>query len=360
VPVGDELELEGDGERFHIHERTNDCGHFRTANHASIVTVDTPGRLLRLLVLFSSRPSWSAVELTDRLEVTERTLRRDVTRLRDLGYPIESTTGRYGGYALGAGGRLPPLLLDDDEAVAVSVGLREISRTADPALGEAALSAFTKLTQVLPSGLRQRVDTLGDVAIHIGGARRAGATIDVTVLMLVARACRQRLRLRFDYRRGDDQTGRRHVEPYRLVSVSRRWYLVAFDLDRDGWRSFRVDRVSAPVETGQRAGERAEPDAAAFVTSGLAVGMFATSALIRVHARPPDVARMISPTIGVIETTDPDADATLVRIGGEYDWIARFVVGLDPPFDVVEPEELRSELRRLARRLLRTHRTGPS
>ena len=132
--------------------------------------IDTPARLLRLLVLFSSRSSWSAPDLAARLEVTPRTLRRDVTRLRDLGYPIDSTTGRYGGYALGAGGRLPPLLLDDDEAIAVSVGLRELSRTADPTLGEAAVAALTKLVQVMPSALRERVDTFGEVTVRIGRA----------------------------------------------------------------------------------------------------------------------------------------------------------------------------------------------
>ena len=132
-----------------------------------MVAIDTPARLLRLLVLFSARPTWSADELTGRLEVTTRTLRRDVTRLRDLGYPIESTTGRHGGYALGAGGRLPPLLLDDDEAVAVTIGLRELSGTADPTLGEAAVAALTKLVQVMPSALRERVDVLGEVTIRM-------------------------------------------------------------------------------------------------------------------------------------------------------------------------------------------------
>jgi biotin operon repressor len=175
------------------------------------VSMDTPARLLRLLVLFSSRASWRADELTAKLEVTERTLRRDVVRLRDLGYPIESTTGPYGGYALGAGGRLPPLLLDDDEAVAVSVGLREVSHTADPMIGAAAVSALTKLAQVLPSGLRERVDTLGEVTVGIAGPQDRWSTptdgapsLEVGVLMLLAEACRRGRRLRFDYTTGDD------------------------------------------------------------------------------------------------------------------------------------------------------------
>src|SRR4051812_59287 len=127
--------------------------------------VDTPVRLLRLLALFSSRASWNGAELAARLEVTERTLRRDVTRLRDLGYPIEATTGPYGGYPLGAGGRLPPLVLDDDEAVAVAIALRDLSGIAAPVVGDAALSALTKLGQILPPQLRERVAALGSVTV---------------------------------------------------------------------------------------------------------------------------------------------------------------------------------------------------
>ena len=157
--------------------------------------IDTPARLLRLLVLFSSRSSWSAPDLAARLEVTPRTLRRDVTRLRDLGYPIESTTGRYGGYALGAGGRLPPLLLDDDEAIAVSRRPAGALRTADPTLGEAAVAALTKLVQVMPSALRERVDTFGEVTVRVGRAAPPDpdgrAATDITVLMALAQACRR-------------------------------------------------------------------------------------------------------------------------------------------------------------------------
>src|SRR4029077_10803633 len=155
-----------------------------------------------------TRPAWSAAELTGRLEGTPRTLRRDVTRVRDLGYPIESTTGRHGGYALGAGGRLPPLLLDDDEAVAVTVGLREMSGTADPVLGEAALAALAKVVQVMPSALRDRVDTLGAMTVRLG--TRPGPDdeqlTDIGILMALAQAARRMDRLRFDYRTADDRT----------------------------------------------------------------------------------------------------------------------------------------------------------
>ena len=319
--------------------------------------MDTPRRLLQLLVLFSGRPSWSAADLVERLEVTERTLRRDVTRLRDLGYPIESTTGRYGGYSLGAGGRLPPLLLADDEAVAVSVALRALSQSADPLLGEPAIAAMTKLAQVLPSGLRERVDTLAEVTDHIGSTSDpwGGPGTDPGVLMRLAQAARAAERMRFDYRTGDDRSSRRHVEPHRLVSLRSRWYLVAFDVDRDAWRTFRVDRVVGPQATGARATPRDAPDAAALVAEGVAVGVYDTAARIRLPVPPAEAARHISRTVGVLEPAAPDATTTVVRIGGDPDWIARYLVGLPCPFEVIEPDAVRVEVRRLARRLLRQH-----
>jgi len=296
------------------------------------------------------------VELTDRLEVTPRTLRRDVTRLRALGYPIESTTGRYGGYALGAGGRLPPLLLDDDEAIAVSVGLRELSRTADPMLGEAAVAAMTKLVQVMPGALRERLDTFGAVTVRVGRVGPTGPDdeepTDITILMTLAQACRRQVRLRFDYRTGEGRAGRRHAEPHRLVSLRNRWYLVAFDLDRDDWRTFRVDRVGPPAETGFRNDVREVPDAAALVTEGVAVRAYELQARIRLPVPPAVAAREIAPTIGVIETTAASATSTVVVIGGDADWIARFLAGLPFPFEVLDSDEVRREVELLARRLL--------
>lgn len=318
--------------------------------------MDTPARLLRLLVLFSTRPAWRAPDLVERLEITPRTLRRDVTRLRSLGYPIESTTGRYGGYALGAGGRLPPLLLEDDEAVAVAIALQNLSRSADPMLGEPAVSALAKLSQVLPSGLRERVDTLGAVLVHAGRApARPGPAPDVDVLMTLAHACRAGDRMRFDYERGDGSRTRRHVEPHRLVSLKNRWYLVAFDVDRDDWRTFRIDRVAGPHATGAKALDRPAPDAAALVAEGVAVRVYETSALLRLHVPPAVAAQEIGPAVGVIEPAEPGATTTVVRIGGDLDWIARFVASLPYAVDVLDPPELRTELRRLAHHLLRAH-----
>src|SRR5215208_5241257 len=240
--------------------------------------------------MFSGRPAWTAEELADRLEVTTRTLRRDVTRLRDLGYPITSTTGRYGGYELGAGGRLPPLMLDDDEAIAVSVALRDLSADADPTLGEAALAASTKLRQVLPAPLRDRVDALGEMVV---GVRRRPRTrpgeppvpgVELPNLMTIAMCCRRGERMRFTYRDGADRVTDRRVEPHRLVSLGRRWYLVAFDLDRDDWRTYRVDRLNELAGTGHRNTPRDTPDAAALVSEGVAVRVFDIQARIRVSA----------------------------------------------------------------------------
>ncbi len=324
--------------------------------------MDTPARLLRLLTLFGSRATWNADELAGRLEITARTLRRDVTRLRDLGYPIHSTTGRYGGYELGAGGRLPPLLLDDDEAIAVSVALRELSRDADPTLGEAALSASTKLRQVLPERLRDRVDALGEVTVGISPRRPApgsGAPVELPSLMTLATSCRRGERVTFAYVDGAGRTSQRRVEPHRLVSLSRRWYLVGFDLDRGDWRTYRVDRVSALAATGHRNTPRETPDAAAQVTEGVALRVFTTRARIRLHAPRAEAALHIGPTTGVFEAAESDADGAtcVVQIGGDADWIARYLTGLPFGFDVLEPDEVREEIGRLARRLLTAH--GP-
>ena len=317
------------------------------------MSIDTPARLLRLLVLFSSRPQWSAGELVDRLEVTDRTLRRDVTRLRDLGYPIESLPGRYGGYRLGAGGRLPPLLLDDDEAVAVSVALRDLSSAADAQLGEAALAALTKLAQVLPSALRERVDTLAEVSVRLGRPGPAGPErTDASTLMALAQSCRRGERVRFDYRTGDDRTSRRHVEPHRLVSLRSRWYLVAFDLDRDDWRTFRIDRVGPPAATGARSADRPAPDAAALVAEGVAVRVYDTHARVHLPVPAAMAAREIPATVAIIE---PDGDdACVATIGGDPDWIARYVASLPFDVDLDDSPEVRKELDLLATRLQAT------
>jgi predicted DNA-binding transcriptional regulator YafY len=236
----------------------------------------------------------------------------------------------------------------------VTIGLRELSGTADPTLGEAAVAALTKLVQVMPSALRERVDTLGEMTIRMHRVRGPSddQVTDVGILMVLAAAARRHDRLRFDYRTGDDRTSRRHVEPHRLVSLRNRWYLVAFDLDRDDWRTFRVDRVGPPVATGFKAVDREAPDAAALVAEGVAVRVYDIQARVRFPVPRAVVEREIPPTIAVIETGRPNATSTTVVMGGDVGWFARYLSGLPFPFEVLSPDVVRDEVAAHARRLL--------
>src|SRR5271154_6956728 len=208
--------------------------------------LETSARLLRLLSLFQARRYWSGAQLSERLDVTPRTLRRDVDRLRSLGYPVNSTSGTAGGYQLGAGATLPPLLLDNDEAVAVAVGLRTAASGAVSGIEEASVRALAKLQQVLPSRLRRRV-----AALHsfIEPMANTGPTVDAETLTSIAGACRDYEKLRFTYRSRDGAASEREVEPHRLVHTGRRWYLAAWDSGRNDWRTFRVDRIEPGIVT---------------------------------------------------------------------------------------------------------------
>ena len=325
--------------------------------------MDTPGRLLQLLAMMSSRPVWRAGDLAARLEVTERSIRRDMTRLRDLGYPIESVTGPYGGYSLGAGGRLPPLLLDDDEAVSIAVALHELANRGSPALADGALSALTKIGQVMPVPLRERVSALSAVVVDVSRSSRPGAEADrppsadhVDTLMVVALACSRSERLRFDYRAGDGTETVRHTEPFRLVSHGRTWYLVANDLDRKDWRTFRVDRMTRPRNNGERFARGETPDAAAFVAAGIAVNAYDERATFRFPVPVDVLAREIPATIGIIASDPTDPTCSTAQIGGDADWIARFVASLPFPCEVLDSDEVAGALRDLGRRLVRDHR----
>jgi predicted DNA-binding transcriptional regulator YafY len=311
--------------------------------------MDTPTRLLRLLGLLSSRAGWTGAELAERLEVTERTLRRDITRLRDLGYPIEGSSGPYGGYQLGSGGRLPPLVLDDDEAVAVAMALRAVATVGASGEEPAALSALTKLDQVLPATLRDRVNALATVTI---GLRRGDLPpVDVDTLITAALACRNLEGLRFDYRDANDAATSRDVQPYRVVYTDRQWYLVAFDPTRDDWRTFRVDRMSTVRSTRARFTRTDDlPDAAKLVARGLAVASYSTRAVVRLYLPLHEATRLISSTIAVLEAGDDGT--TMAQIGGDADWIARYLSSLECRFEVVEPDEVRAELHALGQRLL--------
>src|SRR5437660_4255541 len=207
----------------------------------------TSSRLLELLSLLQGRRDWPGSELAARLEVSGRTIRRDMERLRQLGYPVESLTGPAGGYRLRAGTAMPPLLLDDDEAIAIAVGLRTAARASVTGIEETAVRALVKLEQILPTHLRRRVEALGSATI---APAVGGPTVDPRHLTVIAAACRDSERLRFEYRSRDGIDSRREVEPHTVVNLGRRWYLVAWDRRREDWRSFRVDRLARPASTG--------------------------------------------------------------------------------------------------------------
>ncbi|WP_328790068.1 MULTISPECIES: helix-turn-helix transcriptional regulator [unclassified Streptomyces] len=232
---------------------------------------DTPARLLSLLSLLQTPREWPGSELAQRLRVSARTIRRDIERLRDLGYPVEATLGAEGGYRLVAGAAMPPLLLDDEEAVAIAVGLRAGAGHAIEGVEEASVRALAKLEQVLPSRLRHRVSALQSATIAL--SRGDGASVDPRTLTTMASAVAGPERLRFAYRAGNGAETRRLVEPYRLVSTGSRWYLVAYDLEREDWRTFRVDRVDEAFATGARFARRDLPmEAEEFVRRGLRGG----------------------------------------------------------------------------------------
>ncbi len=243
---------------------------------------ETSARLLRMLTLLQTHREWSGQQLADRLGVSTRTVRRDVDKLRDLDYPVNAVKGIAGGYRLGAGAQLPPLLLDDEEAVAITIALRTATGSSVAGIGETALRALVKLEQVLPSRLRHRVSALQLSTVRTSGG---GPTVDAEVLTAIGTACRDHQRLRFDYRGHGDADSIRVTEPHELVIWGPRWYLVAWDLDRNDWRTFRVDRIRPRTPTGPRFTPREIPggDAAAHVARSVAQ-MWPDQATIRLHA----------------------------------------------------------------------------
>ncbi|MFH9549498.1 helix-turn-helix transcriptional regulator [Streptomyces sp. NPDC017435] len=326
--------------------------------------LETSARLLRLLSLLQAHREWSGSQLADRLGVTARTVRRDVDRLRELGYPVNASPGTGGGYQLGAGAELPPLLLDDDEAVAVAVGLRTAAGQGIEGIGETSVRALAKLEQVLPHRLRRRVGALNAFTVPmLRGPRPAG--IDPAVLTELAHLCRDAERLRFDYRGHDGTATRRAVEPHRLVCTERRWYLVAWDLDRADWRTFRVDRLTPRPPHGPRFEPREPPaeDLAAYVSQGVSTYAYATRATVRLLVPLAEAVERISPSAGTLE---PDGDrACVLRTGAaSLDVMVVHVMLTGFAFEVVEPVELIEAIRaardRLDGALARAARTGPS
>jgi predicted DNA-binding transcriptional regulator YafY len=311
----------------------------------------TSARLLRLLSLLQARGDWTGPELARRLEVSARTVRNDVERLRELGYPVAATPGPTGGYRLGAGATLPPLLLDDEEAVAVAVGLRSAAGGSVGGIEETSVRALAKLEHVLPTRLRRRITTLAHAVVQVPGT---GPTVPAEVLTAVATAARDRLRLRFDYADHHGTTSRRDTEPHRLVHTGRRWYLVAWDVDRCDWRTFRADRITPRIPTGPRFAPREppDPDLAGYVTRGAGWAVWQQQARIRLHTSAAAIAHRITPAMGTVEPIDDDHCE--FRTGGDTLRVLALYLGLlDVDFDVLDPPELMEEVRAVGKRYLR-------
>jgi len=308
---------------------------------------DTAARLLRLLSLLQARPTWTASELAERLDVTTRTVRRDVARLRGLGYPVDAEAGPRGGYRLGRGGSLPPLLLDDDEAVAVALGLRAAADGSVTGLDDATVSALAKLEQVLPAPLAERARTIHGATTELQS--RAPDQVDATVLVALAQGCRQSERLRIAYRDREGRASERLVDPLRLVRSGPRWYLVARDVERDSWRTLRVDRVSEVRPTRRPAAVGTDPpDPVALVQQAMAVGPYPIRARIRIALPMAQAVALLPRTVGVHTPDGPDA--TVVEIGaGDVAAMAAWLCGLRAAVTVLEPPELRGAVAAHAR-----------
>jgi predicted DNA-binding transcriptional regulator YafY len=318
--------------------------------------LETSARLLRLLSLLQARRDWSGAQLAERLGVTLRTVRRDVDRLRDLGYPVVAQPGVAGGYRLEAGAAMPPLLLDDDEAVAVAVGLR----TAGTVTGieETSVRALAKLEQVLPARLRRRVNAVGQATVSLA---HRGPTVDPALLTLLATACRDRDAVRFEYAPADGGTSRRVVEPVRLACTGRRWYLLCWDRGPADWRTFRVDRIASTPSLVGRFPPREPPteDVAAYVSRAISTAPYKHQGKVLLHVPAEVAAEVVSPAAGVIEARD--ANTCVLHVGGPT--LADFpvyVAQIGFEFEILDPPELVEQVRRLAGMFTRAARNSPA
>jgi predicted DNA-binding transcriptional regulator YafY len=315
----------------------------------------TSSRLLTLLSLLQGRRDWPGTELADRLEVSPRTIRRDVDRLRTLGYPVDSMTGPAGGYQLRAGAAMPPLLLDDEEAIAIAVALRTAAGSSVAGVEETAVRALVKLEQVLPAHLRRRVQALGRATQTL--QVYAGPTVDPQCLTVLAAAVRDRERVRFAYTARDRADSRREAEPHSLVNAGRRWYLVAWDCGRTDWRTFRVDRIARAASTGVRFTPRTLPadDAAAFVGQSLRSYPSRYEARVTVECPAADLEsrRWLSGDV-----TPLGEDRCELRTSDDnLDWLAMRIAMLPAPYEVHGPPELLQRLEAIAARITAGVRT---
>ncbi|PRC44550.1 transcriptional regulator [Mycobacterium sp. ITM-2017-0098] len=311
---------------------------------------ETTGRVLQLLGLLQSRRVWSGDKLAERLGVTTRSVRRDVDRLRELGYPVHASTGHGGGYQLGAGAALPPLLLDPEEAVAMAVCLRVAAGGSVAGVGESALRALSKLDQVMPARLRSQVSAVHDATVTLGAA--TDTPVEPDVLMTLARASRDHEHVTSEYVDIRGTVTQRRLEPYQLVTTGRRWYLMCFDRDRSDWRSLRLDRMSQVRAVGTTFTKRDAPDAASYVRRAITSSPYPYVARVRYFAPQDVVAQTFSAASVAIEPDGPDA--CIVTAGADdpermVPWLA--MPGCD--FEVLEPPEVIDAVRVVADRIAR-------
>jgi predicted DNA-binding transcriptional regulator YafY len=301
--------------------------------------------MLELLALLQARHHWRGEDLAERLGITDRTLRRDVERLRELGYPVEATRGLDGGYRLGPGSRLPPLLLSADEAVAAAIGLRSAAGQPIAGIADDAMSALVKITQLLPPRQRSAAEA---VAHAVNGPTNDVDDVGLDMLTTIARSSRDHERLRFGYRSHAGTASDRHVEPHHVVPVSRRWYLVAWDLDRNDWRTFRLDRITAPRPTGRRFDPKAlpAPDPETYVTTSIAAIPTTHHVEVVVEA-PVGAVQEVLGRWGTATAEGPDMTRIAMDVD-ELSWPVMFLAALNVKVHHAAPAELRALLRQLA------------
>jgi len=311
----------------------------------------TTGRTLALLGLLQTRREWSGAELRERLEVSDRTLRRDLDDLRALGYGIDGTRGRHGGYRLGAGASVPPLTLSADESVAIAVGLRAAATSMVTGIEDAAARALAKLEQSLSSATRAQISAVERAMVPLVASR---GEVDLDVVTAIAAAIADHRRLRIDYTRHDGERVRRVVEPHRIVHTSERWYLVALDPDREAWRTLRIDRIEHPVGLRETFPERNIPDDALreFTSTSITTAPYRVRARVRMHATAEVVRRHFSPS--AVTVTD-SADGTSMLVAGSNSALefAAYLAMSGIDFEVLDGQEVRGAVVELGERALR-------
>jgi predicted DNA-binding transcriptional regulator YafY len=337
------------------------CGQVRPGYLDILVCVlSASHRLLRLLTVLSTRPEWTGAELAGRLGIHERTVRRDIAKLRELGYGIEAATGPWGGYRLGAGSQMPPLSLDDDEALATAIALRQLAWRSPDGEGHAALGALVKLQQSLPRRVADSLRRFDSTVAEAGEPSEPAVwgQVDHAVLVGLAGSCRARDRVRVSYRdrRGADSD--RELEPFRVVRTAHRWYLVAWDLHRADWRVFRVDRIRDLAVTGRADPRRPDVDAAAMVESAITSTPYEVYADIEIPRPLAEVRALIPATVARHRADGPER--TVTRLGGpSAHWIAGYLLRLGVQFRVIAPDQVRQLVVEHLEELLALQQKGP-